>query len=34
MWQIIRVIVSVFVAFETLFSGIANGVAPKSVDMP
>lgn len=34
MWPIIRIIVSVFVAFETLFTGIFGGVIPKSVDMP
>ncbi len=34
MWNIIRVFVSVFVAIEMTLSGLFNGVAPKSVDMP
>ena len=34
MWTIIRAIVSVFVAIETLFTGIIGGVMPKSVEMP
>ena len=34
MWKIIRVFVSVFVAFETLFTGIFSGVLPKDIDMP
>ena len=34
MWKIIRIFVSVFVAFETLFTGIAGGIMPKSIDMP
>ncbi len=34
MWPIIRIIVSVFVAFETLFTGIFGGVNLKSVEMP
>ncbi len=35
MWTIIRAIVSVFVAFETLFIGAFGGVMPaKSIDMP
>lgn len=34
MWPVIRIIVSVFVAFETLFTGIFGGVNLKSVEMP
>ncbi len=34
MWQIIRIFVAAFVAVETLFAGIANGVAPKDITMP
>ena len=34
MWQIIRIFVAAFVTLETLFAGIANGVAPKVIDMP
>lgn len=34
MWNIIRIFVSVFVAFETLFMSIFGGVMPKSVEMP
>ena len=33
MWKIIRIFVSVFVAFETLFTGIAGGIMPKSIDI-
>ncbi|MBQ7121970.1 MAG: GH92 family glycosyl hydrolase [Clostridia bacterium] len=34
MWKIIRVIVSVFVAFETLVTGIFGGVSFRQIDMP
>ena len=34
MWPVIRIIVSVFVAFETLFTGIFGGVNLKSVEIP
>ncbi len=34
MWEIIRIIVSVFVAFETLFTGVLGGVSFKNVEMP
>ena len=34
MWNIIRAFVSVFVAFEMTFTGLFNGVMPKSVEMP
>ena len=34
MWHIIRIFVAAFVALETLFAGIANGVTPKGVQMP
>ncbi len=34
MWKIIRVFVSIFVAIETLFTGVFSGVNLKSVDMP
>ncbi len=34
MWPVIRIIVSVFVAFEMLFTGIFGGVNLKSVEMP
>lgn len=34
MWKIIRIFVSVFVAFETLITGTLGGVSMKSVDMP
>ncbi len=34
MWTIIRAFVSVFVAIETLFTGIIGGVVPKNIDMP
>ena len=34
MWNIIRILVSVFVTFEMAFSSLFNGVMPKSVEMP
>lgn len=34
MWKIIRAFVSVFLAAETLFSGLAGGVLPKKIEMP
>ena len=34
MWNIIRAFVSVFVAFEMTFTGLFNGVMPRSVEMP
>ncbi len=34
MWHIIRIIVAVFVAIETAFSGLFNGVILKPVNMP
>lgn len=34
MWEIIRIIVSVFVAFETLFTGVLGGVSFKNVEIP
>ena len=34
MWTVIRAIVSVFVAFETLVAGAFGGVMPKNIEMP
>lgn len=34
MWPVIRIIVSVFVIFETAFAGLFNGIAIKPVEMP
>lgn len=34
MWPAIRIFVSIFVAFETLFTGIFGGVSFKTVEMP
>ncbi len=34
MWQIIRVIVSIFVSVETLFAGLFGGIAVKSIEVP
>ncbi|MBQ3498054.1 MAG: GH92 family glycosyl hydrolase [Clostridia bacterium] len=34
MWNIIRILVSVFVAFEMAFSSLFNGVMPQSIEMP
>lgn len=34
MWHIIRIFVSVFVAFETLFMSLFGGVVPHSIQMP
>lgn len=34
MWQIIRKLVAGFITIETLFAGMINGVAPKSIKMP
>lgn len=34
MWQIIRVFVTLFITFETLFAGALNGIGMKGVEMP
>ncbi len=34
MWPIIRIIVSVFIVFETAFAGLFNGIAIMPVEMP
>lgn len=34
MWEIIRIFVSVFVAFETLITGVFSGINFKNVEMP
>lgn len=34
MWPIIRIIVSVFIVFETAFAGLFNGIAMMPVEMP
>ncbi|MEE1010764.1 MAG: glycoside hydrolase family 92 protein, partial [Acutalibacteraceae bacterium] len=34
MWEIIRIIVSIFVAFETLITGALGGVSFKNIEMP
>lgn len=34
MWPIIRIIVSVFIVFETAFAGLFNGIAFSPVEMP
>ena len=34
MWKIIRIFVSVFVAFETLITGVFGGINFKSIEIP